>query len=305
VSAAAGRLPTFFVIGAGKAATTSFHYYLAQHPQIFMCPLKEPKFFALEGHALDFRGPGDERIREGTVTELGAYRRLFAGVRGERAVGESSTLYLNDAGAAERIARHVPGARMIAILRDPADRAHSAFLHLTRDGFEPEADFAAALRDEPRRRAAGWYFYWFYRDRGYYHRDLRRYVSLFGRQAVRVYLYDDFDRAPHTVLADAFAFLGVDPAFRPDVAARHNVSGRPRSAAAQRWLRRRHPLKEALKAWVPERLGHRLISALQSLNLERPRLGPETRADLVAGYRDDILALEGLIGRDLAAWRRS
>ena len=69
--------PNFFIIGAGKAGTTSLYHYLKQHPEIFMSPLKEPKFFALEGHALDFRGPYDDRIREGTTTDRAAYLRLF------------------------------------------------------------------------------------------------------------------------------------------------------------------------------------------------------------------------------------
>jgi hypothetical protein len=152
-------MPNFLVIGAGRSGSTSLYHYLAQHPQIFMSPVKEPKFFALEGHALDFRGPGDERIRVDTTTTLTAYRSLFDGVRGELAVGEASTLYLSHEAAADAIARHVPEMKLIAILRDPAERAHSAFQHLTRDGYEPLANFEDALCDEPRRMAEGWYYF--------------------------------------------------------------------------------------------------------------------------------------------------
>ena len=148
-------LPNFLVIGTGRAGTTSLYHYLAQHPQIFMSPVKEPKFFALEGHSLDFRGPGDERIRAETTTTLSAYRQLFDGVRDEIAVGEASTLYLSHETAPDAIARYVPDVRLIALLRDPAARAHSAFQHLTRDGWEPLAEFEEALRDEPRRIAEG------------------------------------------------------------------------------------------------------------------------------------------------------
>ena len=76
--------PNFFVIGAGKAGTTSLYHYLKQHPEIFMSRLKEPKFFALEGHALDFTGPYDERIRRGTTTDRVDYLRLFEQVRGKK-----------------------------------------------------------------------------------------------------------------------------------------------------------------------------------------------------------------------------
>jgi hypothetical protein len=303
MSAAPG-FPSFLIIGTGRAGTTSLYHYLAQHPQIFMSPVKEPKFFALEGHSLDFRGPGDERIRTETVTTLVAYRRLFEGVRDEIAVGEASTLYLSHEVAPAAIARHIPHAKLIAVLRDPAERAHSAFQHLTRDGYEPEADFEEALRDEPRRIAAGWYHFWFYRDRGFYHRDLSRYYQFFDPSQIRVYLYDDLERDPIAMVQDIFSFLGVDAGFRPDVGARHNRSGRTRSRALQRFLVRRHPLKEAAKSLVPAQVGHRLISWIQPSNLTRPTLSPPTRASLIAGYREDIRLLEGLIGRDLSAWHR-
>lgn len=149
-------LPTFLVIGAAKAGTTSLYHYLGQHPQVFMSPVKEPGFFALEGHPLDFRGPGDEWLRQATTTTLEAYQKLFEGVRDEPAVGEASVLYLHHHAAPEAIARYVPDVKLVAVLRDPVERAYSAFLYQTRNGREPLADFEEALRAEPRRIADGW-----------------------------------------------------------------------------------------------------------------------------------------------------
>jgi hypothetical protein len=267
-----------------------------------MSPVKEPRFFALEGHPLDFRGPGDERIRPGTTTTLEAYRKLFEGVGAERAVGEASVIYLHHELAPEAIARYIPDVKIVAVLRDPVDRAYSAFLHLARDGYEPLAEFEDALRAEPRRITDGWYFGWHYRDHGFYHRDLARYFERFGPNRIRVYLHEELDQDPYGVLADLFRFLGVDEGFRPDVRTRHNLSGYARSARLQRLLTRRHPLKEAAKSLIPERWGHRVISWLQPANLVRPPLRPETRSRLVEGYREDIRRLEGLIGRDLSPW---
>ncbi len=304
VTRLADRLPTFLVIGAGKAGTTSLHHYLGQHPQIFMSPVKEPKFFALAGHALDFNGPGDERIRIDTTVTLEAYRKLFERVHDETAIGESSTLYLNHEDAPDAIARHLPDVKLIAILRDPAARAYSAFQHLTRDGYEPLRDFDEALRAEPERKKNGWYYYWWYRDRGYYHRDLRRYFDRFAPDQIRVYLHDELDRDPQGVLADIFRFLGVDAGFRPDVRVRHNVSGQARSARLQRVLRSQPSLRIVTKRVIPERWGHRLASSIQGMNLERPPLDVRTRARLVEGYVEDVRRLEGLIGRDLSHWLR-
>ncbi|MDH4345829.1 MAG: hypothetical protein OEW31_05810 [Thermoleophilia bacterium] len=83
---------------------------------------------------------------------------------------------------------------------------------------------------------------------------------------------------------------------------RHNPSGDPRSARAQRLLTGRHPAKEALKKVVPAEWGHYLISRLLPANLARPPVAAETRAALASGYEDDIRRLEKRIGRDLATW---
>lgn len=131
-------LPNFLIIGAAKAGTTSLYHYLAQHPQIYMSPIKEPNFFALEERCVDFRGPGDHLyIKQFSVTELERYRSLFQGVTHEQAVGEASPLYLYSPVAPARSHRYVPEMKLIAILRHPVDRAYSAFLHLLRDEREP------------------------------------------------------------------------------------------------------------------------------------------------------------------------
>jgi len=94
----------------------------------------------------------------------------------------------------------------------------------------------------------------------------------------------------------------VDTGFKPDSSPRHNVSGRARSAGLQRWLTRSHPFKEALKSWIPEAWGHRVISWVQPLNVVRAEMNPETRRCLIDEYRDDIEGLQVLIGRDLSHW---
>jgi hypothetical protein len=297
-----GRWPTFLVIGVAKAGTTSLYRYLGQHPEIFMSPVKEPRFFALEGDPLAFTGPGDDAVHRETTTTLAAYRRLFEGVRDERAIGEASVLYLHHSRAPQAIARAIPAVKLVAILRHPADRAFSAYLYRKRDGYEPLDTFEAVLDDEPRRIAAGWYQGWHHREQGFYYRGLARYFERFDARQIRVYLYDDFDQRPVELLADLFDFLGVDPLFRPDVSIRYNPSGLGRSPGLQRLLGRRHPMKDAFKALVPERWAHGVIARLQHATLERPAMRPETRARLIEGYHDDIRQLEKLIRRDLSHW---
>ena len=130
-------MPNFLIIGAMKSGTTALYYYLEQHPQVYMSPVKEPNFFCSEENS-----DGD------FATRLGAYQDLFRDVSGEKAIGEASHCYLYEPEAAARIQEYITDAKLIAVLRDPVDRAYSHFLHMVRNGSEPLTDFALALREE-------------------------------------------------------------------------------------------------------------------------------------------------------------
>jgi hypothetical protein len=298
-------LPNFLIIGAQKSGTTALYHYLKQHPQIYMSPVKEPHFFALENEELDFRGPRDQEIlSQMVVTDFGAYRELFRNVSSETAVGEASAGYLHSSRALGRIRRYVPDAKLIAVLRDPVEGAYSSFLHMVRDGREPLSDFEQALRAEKTRIRDNWGPIWHYRQKGFYYGQLKRYFEAFGRDQVKVYLYEeDLKGDPLGMLQDIFRYLGVDDAFVPDMSLRHNISGIPKSKALHGFLRRPHPVKSAAKPFVPEVVRVRLVTILRNRNLSRPpRLSPEVRGWLVGEYREDILRLEELIQRDLSGW---
>ncbi len=302
-------LPNFLVIGAGNAGTTSLYHYLKQHPEVFMSPVKEPKFFALEGKLPDYRGPGDRWVMTQTsanraVTDLGEYEALFDGARDEKAVGEASPAYLCNPAAPERIKRHVPEAKLIAILRDPAERAYSAYMHQVRDGRET-LPFAEALDAEEWRTRANWAPGWRYKAESFYMEGLSRYYELFGRESVRVYLYEDLSADPRGVMRDAYSFLGVDDTYEPDTARRHNPSGVPKSRLLVSVLKRPNPLKAAVRPFLPRKARARFASAVRNRNLTKaPPMEPEVRGRLVELYRDDVARVQDLIGRDLSLWLR-
>jgi hypothetical protein len=298
-------LPNFLVIGVQKSGTTALYHYLNQHPQIYMSPVKEPYFFVFENEELNFRGPRDQEIlSEMVVTEIRAYRELFRNVSSETAVGEASAGYLHSSRALERIRCYVPDAKLIAVLRDPAERAYSSFLHMVRDGREPLSDFEQALEAEETRIRDNWGPIWHYKQKGFYYGQLKRYFEAFGRDQVEVYLYEeDLKDNPLGMLQDTFRYLGVDDAFVPDMSLRHNISGVPKSRTLHSFLRGPHPIKSAAKPFVPEGVRTRLVTILRNRNLSRPpRLSPEVRGRLVGEYREDILRLEELIQRDLSGW---
>jgi hypothetical protein len=291
-------LPNFFVIGAQKAGTTALYYYLRRHPEIYMSPVKEPQHFAPD-LAGPTTGPGDRPARR--FQTLDAYQGLFDGVSGQLAVGEASVSYLYSSEAAGRIADLLPEARLIAVLRNPVDRAYSNFLHLVRDGREPLRDFEQALAAEDERRRQGWSANWHYRAKGFYGSQIRRYLSAFPPEQLRLYLYDDFEQQADQVVADVYGFLGVDPGFRQDLSLRLNVAGIPRRRRLHRLLMRAQRLKWAASAVAPAAVRRRALE-LQNRNLERPQISPALRRQLLAVYRDDLIELERMTGLGVSRW---
>ena len=172
-------MPNFLVMGAAKCGTDSLCNYLGQHPEIYMCSNREPNFFVVEGQSdIPYCGPGDRAVLESFdmwVSTLDRYQSLFSEVTTEKAIGEGTTWYIYVDEAPARIQRHIPHAKLIAILRNPVDRAYSAYTMLLRDGRETIGDFAHALAAEEDRTRRNWEPIWHYVKMGFYTSQLKRY----------------------------------------------------------------------------------------------------------------------------------
>lgn len=297
------RRPNLFIVGAQKSGTTSLALALASHPQVFMATPKEPGWLAFGEHGywpLDGHGRFC-RARSWVVTCEADYRALFDDAApGCRWLGEASTWYLAEPGMPQRIRGYSPGARIICILRQPADRAYSAFSHARRDDEEPLDDFEAALAAEPGRDRPSHLLR--YRAMGQYVAPLNDYLRAFGRERVLVLLYEDLRDDPRAVWRRCCAFLGIDPAAVEPVLDRHNRGGMPRSKLLHALLRSQR-FKNAIRPLLPLRVASRAKRAAEAANLKRPEpLDAALRARLTAEFADDIRALARLIDRDLDHW---
>ena len=206
--------PSFFVVGAAKCGTTSLHNYLDCHPDIFMSRPKEPLFFEAE-------------------YELGAkyyHRRYFRGWKGQKAVGESRHRNLYFPYIPSRIHAYNPDARIVAVLRNPTERAISHWWHWYVLALEDLPLFEALQADLERIKAGqhiatpteiahyaknvgfhGQSYFRTYLDSGYYLEQLQRYAALFGRSKMHIVLSEDLFSAPEKVMIGIYAFLGVEP----------------------------------------------------------------------------------------------
>lgn len=283
--------PNFFLVGVPKAGTTAVYHALRQHPDVWMSPHKEPKYFARPEKATP-------------IQTLAQYEQLFTEAGGRRVVGEASTDYFHHPEAPGRIRAYAPTARAAVVLRDPADRAYSHFAMLVRSGaiaqrpylevlhermweggLSPEAAYGTGVRQSV------------YAD------GLRRCIDAFGCDRFRVYLYRDLRVDPAALMADLFEFLGVDPDVHLQVTGR-NVSSQPKSAALHRLLRRPNGLRTLATVLLPTSARRTLTAWVHRQNQAALEpLAPEARAILVSLFRPDIDRVEAILGRDLSHWR--
>ncbi|MBE7382488.1 MAG: sulfotransferase [Leptolyngbya sp. SIO1E4] len=294
-------LPNFLIIGAQKAGTTALSHYLTQHPQIHMSSIKEPGFFDFENEPPNFKGPGDLALYSSVVTTLDDYSELFDQVSNEIAIGEATTWYLYSKKAPERIKYYLPDVKLIAILRNPIDRAYSGFMHAVRDERET-LDFAEALALENQRITDNWEYLWRYQDMGFYGEQLERYLSKFNQEQVRIYLYDDLCNSPECLLKDVFQFLEVSQEHIPKVFTRMNISGRKRSGLIEELLKDTNPTKQIGKLLLPLQFRKQLANRIRTFNYVKNECSLAVRMKLIDLYREDIMKTQSLIGRDLSHW---
>jgi hypothetical protein len=304
-------LPDFFVLGAPKAGTTALHAALARHPQLYLSPVKEPKYYLTAGRdparrgAPGQRGPGDRHSAREWVWRRADYERLFEAAPAGLLRGESTPFYLYDLAAQRRIRNDVPGARLVAVLRDPVDRAYSNWMHLWSDGLEPIDDFRTAYRAEDARVAAGWAPFWHYRRLGCYGEQLDHLYSLFPREQVHLLRYRELVERPVETLDAVCRFLGVRTGVLDGARAENSkpyVAPSRRARVVARGVR----AGAALGAYAPPRtwraLERRALRVLHRGGAKRPVLDAATRRELVADFADDVMLLTRLTGRDHADW---
>jgi hypothetical protein len=285
------------VIGAYKSGTSALHHALRKHPGVFVPQKKEPNFFAFaDGAATD--NPAAAR----SVVLEKNYLRLFHRAGADAVVGEVSPEYMTNPAACRRIAATVPEVRLVAILRNPVERAYSDYLMYRRDGDERCERFGDALDQQDQRYARGDPTGYYLRT-GFYAGQLRPYFDRFPREQIHVLLHDDLRADHHQALADVFRFLGVDPSFTPVDLEPVNVSGVPITRGATAALAARRRLPGVLRPRLPEALKLRANRAVER-SLHRPELDPADRARLAELYRSDVVELGRLLECDLSHWLR-
>lgn len=295
------NLPNFLVIGAAKSGTTSLYNYLKQHPSIYLSPIKETNFFAANFvdnqpnlEELNYT-PKQAKKLIFPVTNLEAYQQLFDQVApNQTAVGEASPLYLTSLIAAEKIKSHVPNAKLIAILRNPIDRAYSGYQMQLRNSDESRS-FTSNLNVEE-----------IYIRTGFYYDQLKRYFDVFDRSQIKVFLFEEFKQKPIEIMQEIFQFIDVDDTFVTDISRKFNQGGIPKNKGFYNFFFQSKfstVIRKNLKLFMPPAMRRKLTTTMSSSLLSKPQpLKPEEREILKSIYQEDILKLEKLINKNLQLW---
>lgn len=274
--------PNFLIIGAQKSATSYLRACLAAHPRIFMV-MSELSYFE------------DPHYDPARFDEFVA---LFDASGEATAIGVKRADLLSRPECALRIHRHLPGARLIAVLRNPADRAFAAYHYAIKKDRLPAQGFERWLANRSEAMASDVIRY------GFYHAYLQAYFDAFPAPRIKVVLFEDLVARPATMIAQLYGFLGVDAGVRIPPPKRRVNKG----VYNVRRLRVRQLMRRKSRGGPGQRVQGKLINLADYLVFRRlwrePRRGPgdDARRSLRDIYGADIARLEGLLGRDLSAW---
>jgi hypothetical protein len=305
------RAPDFFIVGSPKTGTTALHRMLSAHPQVFMSPLKEPRFLASD--LLPRPQHARARREEGYPTTMAAYLALFAQAQTDQRVGEATPTYLWSRTAADAIAELSPAAQIIAILREPSSFLRSLHLSFLKGGNESEKDLGKAISLEADRRAGRRIprsshrpQLLLYSDHVRYVEQLERYRARFPPEQVLVLIYDDFLADNHGTVRRVLRFLQVDDTApikirkaNPTVGVRSTglqsaagslVAGNSRAARAAR---------TTIKSLVPQLASARAHRRI--LFSEPPPPDERLMLELRARFKGEVVALSEHLGRDLVS----
>jgi|Deesub1362A_J573_1020465.scaffolds.fasta_scaffold00073_56 hypothetical protein len=295
------KLPDFLIVGAARSGTSSLYYYLKQHPKIFMPEIKEPNFFSYR------EVPPFKKVECPIIREFNEYIELFEPAKEDQIIGEASVSYLRFYNKTiENIKNYIPepqNLKIIIILRNPIDRVFSSYCY-KRYKCKESLDLEEAIKPEviKERIADNWGPDFDYIEWGFVSQGVRAYLNHF--QHVRIYLYENLIADPSGLVKDIFRFLEVDDSFTPDVSKKHNPSGIPRIEALQKFLKKPNFLSSIFPfiKLIPVEKRAEIVEKIMRRNSKKLQMKEDTREHLKELFKEEILSLQELIGKDLSGW---
>ena len=292
-------LPNLLIVGAAKSGTTSLHNYLNQHPDIFMSQHKEPHFLINDEI-------GFGRIPKG-INKIEDYSNLFIDSENYKYRGESSAMYLQFPDITiKNIKRYLEKeVKIIIMLRNPIDRAFSAYHHVKRYNVDENLTFDEAIQkceeryfENKKITPASRYIHI-----GMYHDFVKKFMTDFANQ-LHIIIYDDFISNTDQELSKVLAFLGLNE-YNIDVKKQYMVGGwKWKNHFLRRIFMKGHFIKKLIKIIIPFNGLHKYIRKIfkSSFTVTVENMNNETRERLKEIYKDDVKKLSKFLNKDLNFW---
>ena len=295
------NLPRFIITGFPKCGSTSLHYYLDAHPDIFMPKKKELHFFTQQFISKLNQGPGDINAKQTQIKHFNDYISLFKNSSDEKIVGETSPSYINYPESFEMIRNQLKDPKIIILLRDPIKRAYSNFLHLKREQRELET-FESALELEESRKEKNYSDFWYYTFNSMYYEKIIKAKANFSQ--VLILTQEELNLETKQTLKKVYSFLGVDQSFVPsNYKNRYNKGGLYKKNLITNFIFGQGHVKELIKKSISIRPWMKNIKncLVSKFYYSAPKLDRKVEQKLINVFRQDVLKITKL-GVNTSLW---
>lgn len=283
------NLPNFLVVGFPKCGTTSLHYYLNEHPEIFMPKQKELHFFTCDKlKALD-SGPKDDLVSKFHIDKLSSYKKIFNEARSDQIIGEVSPSYINYPNLSiPRIKKLLGNPKIIILLRDPIERAYSNYLHLVREERE-HLSFYEALQVEEERQEANFSDFWYYKFNSTYADKINAFNDNFDEQLILT--LEELKENPEMTLKKIYSFLNVDESFCPKgIGKSYNQGGSYKQNLITRFFFRQSKFRDFLKSnlTITPGMKHLKQKIISRFKQETPEIDERSLYLMGKEFKEDV-----------------
>ena len=293
------NLPNFLVVGTAKAGTTSLYEHLINSSEVFPLKVKEPSFFSYQNLNTPQNGKKDYIKEDITIKTIQDYYKLFKGSEKYKIIGDFSVenLYYSKT-VIPLIKEHLGDkVKILIVLRNPVERAISAYKHLKRD-LREEKSFKEACDLEKKRIENDFAVIWHYKSMGLYHDDIKAYIENFDN--VKILFYEDLRKNSAAFMQEVESFLEIQPINNTKESdKKHNFSYIPKNKSIQKIISWENPIKRKIMKVIP----HKLKNYIKELNSQGDFVVDyNTKKELEKYFSEDREKLEKLLNKDLSFW---
>jgi len=281
--------PNFFIVGGSKCGTTNISYYLNLHPKIFFSELNEPYYFC------KWDVP-EEYNRNSMITNMKKYLDLFKNVKNEIIVGEASSPYLSCPHAALEIKKAFPNSKILISIRNPIERAHSAYFSY--QFMKPnEQNFMEMIKTHEKLISEKIFYIDSILESGFYTKNIKRYQEIFGKENVKVIIFEDYIKNTNQHIASIFNFLGIND--KIDLNEQSKGSYRvPKNFFAKSLLNNKN-FRKVSTILIPTVMRQKLGDKYFLKQVKKPQMLENERNYLRELYNDEVNELEKFLGKKL------